>query len=135
LTDDAIYNESRAAIADLRVSAAKINGIADDFKLITNDLSEGRGTAGKFLKDERLYEDARTTIARLNTTAEKFELILGDAQAGKGTIGKLLTDETLFNNVNQTASNVNQLSSEGTKLIYDFRQNPKKYLTIQFKLF
>ncbi len=135
LTDDAIYNESRAAIADLRVSAAKINGIADDFKLITNDLNEGRGTAGKFLKDERLYEDARTTIARLNTTAEKFEIILGDAQAGKGTIGKLLTDETLFNNVNQTASNVNQLSSEGTKLIYDFRQNPKKYLTIQFKLF
>ena len=135
LTDDAIYNESRAAIADLRVSAAKINGIADDFKLITNDLNEGRGTAGKFLKDERLYEDARTTIARLNTTAEKFELILGDAQAGKGTIGKLLTDETLFNNVNQTASNVNQLSSEGTKLIYDFRQNPKKYLTVQFKLF
>ncbi len=135
LTDDAIYNESRAAIADLRVSAAKINGIADDFKLITNDLNEGRGTAGKFLKDERLYEDARTTIARLNTTAEKFEIILGDTQAGKGTIGKLLTDETLYNNVNQTAANVNQLSSEGTKLIYDFRQNPKKYLTVQFKLF
>ncbi|MDQ3748553.1 MAG: MlaD family protein [Acidobacteriota bacterium] len=135
LTDDAIYNDTRAAIADLRVSASKINGIADDFKLITNDLNEGKGTAGKFLKDERLYEDARTTITRLNTTAEKFELILGDVQAGKGTIGKLLTDETLYNNVNQTASNVNQLSSEGTKLIYDFRQNPKKYLTIQFKLF
>ncbi|MBA3784425.1 MAG: MCE family protein [Acidobacteria bacterium] len=135
LTDDAIYNDTRAAIADLRVSASKINGIADDFKLITNDLNEGKGTAGKFLKDERLYEDARTTITRLNTTAEKFELILGDVQAGKGTIGKLLTDETLYNNVNQTASNVNQLSSEGTKLIYDFRQNPKKYLTVQFKLF
>lgn len=133
--DDALYNDTRAAIADLRVSAAKINGIADDFKLITNDLNEGRGTAGKFLKDERLYEDARVAIARLSTTAEKFEIILGDAQNGKGTIGKLLTDETLYNNVNQTASNVNQLSSEGTKLIYDFRQNPKKYLTIQFKLF
>jgi phospholipid/cholesterol/gamma-HCH transport system substrate-binding protein len=133
--DDALYNDTRAAIADLRVSAAKINGIADDFKLITNDLNEGRGTAGKFLKDERLYEDARVAIARLSTTAEKFEIILGDAQNGKGTIGKLLTDETLYNNVNQTASNVNQLSSESTKLIYDFRQNPKKYLTIQFKLF
>ncbi|MDQ3711576.1 MAG: MlaD family protein [Acidobacteriota bacterium] len=135
LTDDAIYNDTRAAIADLRVSASKINGIADDFKLITSDLNEGKGTAGKFLKDERLYEDARIAIGRLNTTAEKFELILGDAQSGKGTIGKLLTDETLYNNVNQTASNVNQLSSESTKLIYDFRQNPKKYLTVQFKLF
>lgn len=135
LSDEALYNDARDAIADLRVSAAKINGIADDFKVITNDLNAGRGTAGKFLKDERLYDDARSAIARLNTTAEKFELILGDAQAGKGTLGKLLTDETLYNNVNQTASNVNQLSSEGTKLIYDFRQNPKKYLTVQFKLF
>ena len=135
LTDDAIYNDTRAAIADLRISASKINGIADDFKLITNDLNEGKGTAGKLLKDERLYEDVRAAVTRLNSTTEKFDLILGDARSGKGTIGKLLNDDTLFNNVNQTASNVNQLSSESTKLIYDFRQNPKKYLTIQFKLF
>ncbi len=135
LTDEALYNDARAAIGDLRVSAGKINGIADDFKSITDDLKQGRGSAGKFLKDEQFYEEARTAIARLNSTTEKFDLILGDARSGKGTLGKLLTDETLYNNVNQTASNVNQLSSEGTKLIYDFRQNPKKYLTIQFKLF
>jgi phospholipid/cholesterol/gamma-HCH transport system substrate-binding protein len=61
--------------------------------------------------------------------------MLGDAQNGKGTLGKFITDETLYNNANQTMSNVNQLSSEATKLMYDFRQNPKKYLTIKFKLF
>jgi phospholipid/cholesterol/gamma-HCH transport system substrate-binding protein len=89
---------------------------------------EGKGTAGKFLQDEKLYEDARTTLDRINT-------ILADAQAGKGTLGKLVTDETLYNNINQTASNVNQFSSETTKLIYDFRQNPKKYLRIKLSLF
>ncbi len=135
LSDDRIYDETRQAIADLRVTASKLNGIADDFKLITTDLSEGKGTAGKFLKDERLYEDARTTLARFNTTAERIDVLLADAQSGKGTLGKFLTDETLYNNANQTMSNINQLSSEGTKLIYDFRQNPKKYLTIKFKLF
>lgn len=135
LSDDAIYNETRAAIADLRVSAAKINGIADDFKTITTDLNAGKGTAGKFLKDEELYNQTSATIAKLNATAEKFNAVLDSAQNGKGTLGKLLTDETLYNNVNQTASNINQLSSESTKLIYDFRQNPKKYLTIKFKLF
>jgi len=128
LTDDALYNDARAAIGELRVSAGKINSITDD-------LSEGKGTIGKLLKDEQLYNDARTAISRLNSTTEKFDLILSDARNGKGTVGKLLTDETLYNNLNQTASNVNQLSSEGTKLIYDFRQNPKKYLTVQFKLF
>ncbi|MEQ1763241.1 MAG: MlaD family protein [Pyrinomonadaceae bacterium] len=128
VTDDALYNETRAAIIDLRTSAAKINSIADDFKLISTDLAEGKGSAGKFLKDEKLYEDARITLDRINA-------ILGDAQAGKGTIGRLVTDETLYNNINQTASNVNQFSSETTKLIYDFRQNPKKYLRIKLSLF
>jgi phospholipid/cholesterol/gamma-HCH transport system substrate-binding protein len=135
VTDDALYNETRAAIIDLRTSAAKINGIADDFKLITNDLVGGKGSAGMFLKDQQLYENARDTLAKFNSTADKLDLILGDARAGKGTIGRLVTDETLYNNINQTASNVNQFSSETTKLIYDFRQNPKKYLRIKVSLF
>ena len=135
VTDDALYNETRAAIIDLRTSAAKINGIADDFKVISADLTAGRGTFGKFLKDEQLYDDARDTLAKFNSTATRIETILGDAQAGKGTLGKLITDETLFNNINQTASNFNQLSSEGTKLIYDFRQNPRKYLRIRLSIF
>ncbi|MEP6703335.1 MAG: MlaD family protein [Acidobacteriota bacterium] len=135
LTDDALYNETRAAVIDLRTSAAKINGIADDFKLISADLSAGRGTFGKLLKDEQLYNDAKDTLARFNSTATKIDTILGDAQAGKGTLGKFITDETLFNNINQTASNFNQLSSEGTKLLYDFRQNPKKYLRIKLSIF
>ncbi len=135
VTDDALYNETRAAIIDLRTSAAKINSIADDFKLISADLSAGRGTFGKFLKDEQLYNDAKDTLARFNSTATKIDAILGDAQAGKGTLGKLVTDETLFNNINQTASNFNQLSSESTKLIYDFRQNPRKYLRIKLSIF
>jgi phospholipid/cholesterol/gamma-HCH transport system substrate-binding protein len=50
LSDDALYNDTRAAIADLRASAEKINGVADDFRSITNDLQAGKGTAGKFLK-------------------------------------------------------------------------------------
>lgn len=135
LKDEALYDETRAAVADLRTSAAKINGIADDFKLISSDLSAGRGSAGKLLKDERLYDDARETLARFNSTATRIEQIVADAQLGKGTLGKFVTDETLYNNLNQTASNVNQLSSEGTKLIYDFRQNPKKYLRIKLSLF
>jgi phospholipid/cholesterol/gamma-HCH transport system substrate-binding protein len=135
VSDDALYNETRAAVADLRISAEKINTIADDFKLISTDLAAGKGSAGKFFKDEQLYDDARDTLARFNSTATKLDVLIGDAQAGKGTIGKLVTDDALYNSINQTASNVNQLSSEGTKLVYDFRQNPKKYLRVKVSLF
>ena len=75
-----------------------------------------------------MYNDARAAIARFNTTAERIDNMVAAAQRGEGTVGKLLTDEALY-------SNVNQLSSEGVKLMYDFRQNPKKYLTIRFQLF
>lgn len=142
LTDDALYNDTRAVVNDLRDSVQSIkpalerlNKIAGDIDLITADLSQGKGTAGKLLKDEQLYEEARTGIARFNSTAARLDVLIGDAQSGKGTLGKLLTDETLYNNVNQTAGNVNQLTSESTKLIYDFRQNPKKYLRIKFSIF
>jgi phospholipid/cholesterol/gamma-HCH transport system substrate-binding protein len=142
LTDDALYNDTRAAVNDLRESMQSIrpalerlNKIAGDIDLITADISQGKGTAGKLLKDETLYEEARTGIARFNSTAARLDVLIGDAQGGKGTLGKLLTDEALYNNVNQTAGNINQLTSESTKLIYDFRQNPKKYLSIRFSIF
>ena len=135
MNDDALYNETRAAVVDLRTSAAKINSIADDFKVISSDLAEGRGSFGKLLKDEQFYVDAKDTLAKFNSTAGRLDAILGDARAGKGTLGKFVTDETLFNNINQTASNFNQLSSESTKLIYDFRQNPRKYLRIRLSIF
>lgn len=142
LTDEQLYNETRAAIQDLRDSIKelrptfeRLNQTVAEINVITTDLNAGRGTAGKFLKDEQLYEEARNTLARFNSTATKLDVLLADAQSGKGTIGKLLTDETLYNNINQTSSNINQLSSESTKLIYDFRQNPQKFLRIKLSFF
>jgi phospholipid/cholesterol/gamma-HCH transport system substrate-binding protein len=121
LTDDALYNEARSTIA-------RLNRTADDINAITGDIRAGRGTAGKLLTDEALYNDARSAIARLNTTAERVDTMVSGVQRGEGTAGKLLYDDQLYNNVNQ-------LSSESVKLLYDFRQNPKKYLTIKFSIF
>lgn len=142
LTDEALYNDTRAAIQDLRNTMQElkpafenINRIALNVDAITSDLNQGKGSAGKLLKDEQLYEDARDTLTKFNSTAARLDALLADAQTGKGTLGKFVTDETLYNNLNQTMSNVNQLSSESTKLIYDFRQNPKKFLRIKVSLF
>jgi len=121
LTDETLYNEARSTIARLDTSVDQINGIVTDIR-------QGRGTAGKLLTDEALYNDARSAIARFNTSAERIDSLITGVQRGEGTAGKLLTDDQLYNNVNQ-------LSSETVKLLYDFRQNPKKYLTIKFSIF
>lgn len=135
VNDEALYNETRDAVAELRRSAEKISGIADDVKLITTDIREGRGTAGKVFRDEQLYDEVKNAVARFNGASTRIESLIADAQAGKGTIGRLITDETLYNSINQTATNVATFTGEGTKLLDDFRKNPKKYLTIRLSLF
>jgi phospholipid/cholesterol/gamma-HCH transport system substrate-binding protein len=121
LTDEALYNDARGAIT-------RFNHSVDELNLIIADLRAGRGTAGKLLTDEAIYNDARSAIARFNTAAERIDNIAAGVQRGEGTAGKLIHDDQLYNNVNQ-------LSAETVKLIYDFRQNPKKYLTIKFSIF
>jgi phospholipid/cholesterol/gamma-HCH transport system substrate-binding protein len=121
LTDDEFYNR-------INRTADRLDKSVDQINLMIADINAGKGTLGKLIRDEQIYNDARTAIARFNTTAERVDNLVAAAQRGEGTIGKLLNDDTLY-------TNVNQLSSEGVKMIYDFRQNPKKYLTIKFELF
>lgn len=121
LTDDQLY-------VRINRTADRLDHSVDQINLMVTEINAGRGTLGKLIRDEQMYNDARAAIARFNTTAERIDTMVAAAQRGEGTVGKLLTDEALY-------SNVNQLSSEGVKLIYDFRQNPKKYLTIKFELF
>ena len=121
LTEDEFYNR-------INRTADRLDKSVDQINLIIADVNAGRGTLGKLIRDEQIYNDARAAIARFNTTAERVDNMVAAAQRGEGTVGKLLNDDTLY-------TNVNQLSSEGVKMIYDFRQNPKKYLTIKFELF
>jgi phospholipid/cholesterol/gamma-HCH transport system substrate-binding protein len=121
LTDEALYDDARSALT-------RLNRSADEIGSVVADVRAGRGTAGKLLTDEALYNDARSAIARFNTTAERVDNIVAGIQRGEGTAGKLVHDDQLYNNVNQ-------LSSETVKLLYDFRQNPKKYLTVRFSIF
>jgi phospholipid/cholesterol/gamma-HCH transport system substrate-binding protein len=135
VTDDALYLETRNTVAELRKSAEKISSIADDVKSITTDIKDGKGSAGKIFRDDKLYDETKDAIARFNATTVRIEAILADAQAGKGTVGRLLTDDELYKSVNQTATNVATFTGEGTKLLYDFRQNPKKFLRIKLAIF
>jgi phospholipid/cholesterol/gamma-HCH transport system substrate-binding protein len=121
ISSDELYNKVNR-LAD------RVNHSMDQIDIIVADVNAGRGTLGRLVKDEAIYNDARAAIARFNTTAERIDSVVAGAQRGEGTLGKLITDDQLY-------SNVNNLSSEGVKLLYDFRQNPKKYLTIKFQLF
>jgi phospholipid/cholesterol/gamma-HCH transport system substrate-binding protein len=88
---------------------------------IMDRIEKGEGTLGKLSKDAALYEKSRHALERFASLAEEIE-------DGKGTMGKLLKDPGLYNNLDQS-------TAELSKFLYDLRQDPKKYLTIRFRIF
>lgn len=97
------------------------NRLMENAESIAKRIEAGQGTLGKLSTDDKLYRDLQASVNRLSG-------LMQDVEQGKGTLGRLAKDPELY-------QNVNQLSSEMVKLIYDFRQNPKKFLTIKFEIF
>ncbi len=107
MKDESLYN-------DLHHTVAQANKLMDD-------LNAGRGPAGKLLKNEELAQKLQNTINKLSDIADRLE-------AGEGSAGKLLRDPSVYNNTDQ-------LLVETRTLIKSIRENPKKYLTIHFRVF
>ena len=107
MKDDALYNNANQTLS-------KANKLMED-------INAGRGTIGMLAKDERFPKKLNDTIDRLNTTLQKIE-------SGNGSAAKFLNDPSLYNNTDQ-------MLVETRGLIKAIREDPKKYLTIHFRIF
>jgi phospholipid/cholesterol/gamma-HCH transport system substrate-binding protein len=142
------FDDNAALYNQLNDTVAKVDAIV-------GDIQAGKGNAGKLLKDQALYDNLNQSSAHINsilanadagkgglgvalkdpkfakdlgeTLTQMDELITG-INHGKGTLGKLANDPT-------THDNVNKLLTSTSDLVTAIRQNPKKYLTIQLKIF
>jgi phospholipid/cholesterol/gamma-HCH transport system substrate-binding protein len=114
IKDPALYDQGVGAIADTRKAIANID------KLIAG-LEAGEGSAGKLLKSNELHDQIKGTIGRLDSMLDKIN-------NGQGTLGQLLVNPSLYESLDGTTREMNGLMK-------DFRKNPKKFLTIQLKLF
>lgn len=148
INEDELYTDVRGTVSDVRGTISRLDQVLDG-------LNAGEGTLGKLLKDDAFHEDLRATIADVRET---FRLI----NQGDGTIGKLMTTDVLHRRLEDTMTRLDRMldkinSGEGTigqlmvnpqlyetmdstmrevqSLMKDFRANPKKFLTIQLKLF
>jgi phospholipid/cholesterol/gamma-HCH transport system substrate-binding protein len=85
------------------------------------DMNAGRGTAGKLLKDEKLYNQVSELVARFDSTIERIN-------SGQGTLGQLLVNPQLYESLTGA-------TREFQSLARDIRANPKKFLSIKLGLF
>jgi phospholipid/cholesterol/gamma-HCH transport system substrate-binding protein len=88
---------------------------------LTAEVNAGHGAVGMMMNDPHF----KTQMS--DTTAQSKAAIAGLSN-GTGSAGKLLSDEAL-------ATNLNKLEAESSALATMIRQNPKKYLTIQVRIF
>jgi len=107
LKDESIYT-------NLHQTVAKANQLMDD-------INSGKGTAGRLIKDKEMADKLQNTINKLSAIADRLE-------AGEGSAGKFLKDPSFYNNTDQ-------LLIESRSLVKAIRENPKKYLTIHFRIF
>lgn len=103
-TPDLMESASKV-VEDIRV--ALNDGIIDDvsaslanIRTVTEALAQNKGTLGRLINEDGLYEDLQGTLANLKAVTE-----------GQGTIGKLLTDDTLYNDAQVVVAQVREIST------------------------
>jgi len=129
----------------MKDNRAPLTATISNIDSVTAQISQGKGTVGKLIYDQTLYDSALATVTNLQSTMSDAQVTLAHAReivdqvkAGQGTVGKLVTDPTLYNETTATMSNarqilekVNQGQGSVGKLINDqeFYKNAK--LTLQ----
>jgi phospholipid/cholesterol/gamma-HCH transport system substrate-binding protein len=84
---------------------ASLQGILTRIDAIVSIVEAGKGSIGKLLVDEELYD-------RLNTAVGDVQKVTAAISSGRGTIGKLLYDEALYQDVRATIGRLDALMLE-----------------------
>jgi phospholipid/cholesterol/gamma-HCH transport system substrate-binding protein len=133
----------------------KVNASVDKLNRTLDEVQAGQGTVGKLVKDPQLYNNANETLSKANKLMDsinrgegalgkiakdpefakklddvttKLQNIITRMDNGEGSVGMLLKNPSLY-------TNSDQMLIETRQLVKSIRENPKKYLTIKFKLF
>lgn len=112
--------------SNLEVSTRELNRLLDkdvpvimgNLKTMTDNFSEVSGNI-KELDFETTIREINATLANLRMTTEKLN-------SNDNSLGLLMNDKTLYENLNKTTQNASDL-------LFDLRQNPKRY--VHFSIF
>jgi phospholipid/cholesterol/gamma-HCH transport system substrate-binding protein len=112
---------------------------------ISSQVAQGKGTLGKLIKDESLYNTAVATVSNLQDTATEIKGTVAEARkavdkvnSGQGTVAMLMNDGQLYRETTESMTNLKEIlqkmnKGQGTvgKLVNDqeFYRNAK--LTLQ----
>jgi phospholipid/cholesterol/gamma-HCH transport system substrate-binding protein len=85
------------------------------------EINAGHGAVGKMARDPEFAKKFDDTITHLDS-------ILKGIDEGKGSLGQFVQNRSFYDHADQTMD-------QAQLLVKGFRENPKKYLTINMKVF
>ena len=104
-----IASKIQPEIDDMKAEGVRLlesaNQILAEIQTIIKQVEVGKGTIGKLLVDETLYNNLNATIKDVNQLSAQMN-------SGKGLVGKLLYDETIYHDVRKTLARVDNLVAE-----------------------
>ena len=151
------YDKIKETLASINDAGTKIGNASDEARRLAGELDKlladakaGKGTLGKLLKDEALYEEARQAAASLRSFADRlanndgsinkilndkgelyaeiqktfsnFRDITDKINTGDGTLAKLVNDPALYEQAKTLMSDANSTVREINDAVRDFRE-------------
>lgn len=99
INDDSLYLSVMNTVSNLQDTASDVKLLLSDARLavgqatnVIAEINSGRGTIGKLVKDETLYNETTAAMTNLNQ-------ILYKINSGQGSVGALINDQSLLKNV------------------------------------
>jgi phospholipid/cholesterol/gamma-HCH transport system substrate-binding protein len=117
-------SDTDALIASLQVNSKNFETITEDFKVLSGQLAEGKGTVGAVLTDSLMAEHLRMMIQNLQVTTTntvKASAALNTLMAkldGEGTlVNDLLTDTVIYQNLAGAVAQLQGITQTASALV------------------
>ena len=96
-----------------------LTAAVNDIKATSAQIASGKGTIGKLVFDEALYNTAITTVSNLQSTSDEIKAAIAEAKktfigvnAGEGTLGKLVKDEKLYAETTAAMTQIKEIAQK-----------------------
>jgi phospholipid/cholesterol/gamma-HCH transport system substrate-binding protein len=113
----------------MKQNSTNLTAILENTRMVTEQVSNGKGTVGRLLYDDTLYNTALSAVVGLQagTTELKSTVleakgmmtnansIISQINAGQGTLGKLAKDEALYREMTLAMTNIREITEKINK--------------------
>jgi phospholipid/cholesterol/gamma-HCH transport system substrate-binding protein len=130
--DDVLLVEKTFSTDDmmntLQQNNVNILAITSQFKAISEMIRNGKGTLGKLLTDEELYNNLVAISMSVNKSADNAKKITADLSAFSaklhqegGFANDLVTDTTIFKNVKSIVAQLDQVAASANEVVANLK--------------